>query len=84
MIYGGGFSLIKFRGSVTPPHQAACGVLVKVIVMISSGGEFSYNKISKFCYPASSSGAEYSLQYFSVHITAPHQAAYGVLVKVLF
>ena len=51
--------------------------------MIYAGGEFSFDKISRFCYPASSSGAEYSLQYFSVHVTAPHQAAYGVLVKVL-
>ena len=34
MIYGGEFSFIRFRGSITPPHQAACGVLGKVIVMI--------------------------------------------------
>jgi hypothetical protein len=47
------------------------------------GGEYSCDKISKIGYPAESSGAEYSLQYFSVHVTAPHQAAYGVLVKVL-
>ncbi len=34
MIYAGGeFSFIRFRGSVTPPHQAACGVLVKVTVL---------------------------------------------------
>ena len=56
------------------------GTVLKVIY----GGKFSLDKILRFGYPASSSGAEYSLQYFSVHITAPHQAAYGVLVKVLF
>ena len=50
VIYGGGFSLIKFRGSVTPPHQAACGVLVKVILMIY-GGEFSINKLYSLVTP---------------------------------
>ena len=28
----GNLVIIRFRGSVTPPHQAACGVLVKVLL----------------------------------------------------
>jgi len=64
MIYAGGeFSINKLYSLVAPPHQAAYGVLVKVILMIYSasqnmiyaGGEFSFDKISRFCYPASSS-----------------------------
>ena len=36
VIYGGGFSINKLYSLVTPPHQAACGVLVKVIARYNS------------------------------------------------
>ena len=50
MIYGGEFSINKLYSLVTPPHQAACGVLVKVILMIY-GGEFSINKLYSLVTP---------------------------------
>ena len=50
MIYGGEFSKNKLYSLVTPPHQAACGVLVKVILMIY-GGEFSINKLYSLVTP---------------------------------
>ena len=40
MIYAGGeFSINKLYSLVAPPHQAAYGVLVKVILMIYSASQ---------------------------------------------